>query len=265
MKCQKCGQETFLPFRCPYCDGYFCPDHRLPETHECPKMELARIPKEETYPIVMRKQKPYTYSVTYTPLKTARGKIYFSGKEIKHLTIAALLVFAIGFSPVIFSTYSGIENLFMLVIFALAFTASFLAHEVAHKIAAQREGLWAEFRLTIFGAVLTLLSIFSIFKIISPGAVMIAGFGDKRSIGKVSIAGPATNIVLAVVLLSAAFLIRHPIFMILAFINAFIALFNLIPFGVLDGLKVLLWSKKAWISAFTVSLILTIISLPFIL
>jgi Zn-dependent protease len=228
-------------------------------------MELARITKEEAHPMVMRKPKPYTYTITYTPLETTRGKIYFSSKEIKHLTIAALLVFGIGFSPAIFQTYSGIGNLLMLVIFALAFTASFLAHEVAHKIAAQKEGLWAEFRLTIFGAVLTLLSIFSIFKIISPGAVMIAGFSDRRSIGKVSIAGPATNIALAVVLLCAAFLIRHPIFMLLAFINAFIALFNLIPFGILDGLKVFLWSKKTWISAFTVSLILTIISLPFIL
>jgi Zn-dependent protease len=222
-------------------------------------MELARVPKEEIRPLVVGEQKPYTYTVTYSIEKPKRR---FSNKEIKHLTIAMLLVLGIGLS----SGISEVENPLMLAIFALAFTASFLAHEIAHKIAAQKEGLWAEFRLTIFGAVLTLFSIFSfLIKIISPGAVMIAGFGDKKSIGRISIAGPATNIALAVILLNVAFFIQHPIVGYLAYLNAFIALFNLIPFGVLDGFKIFLWSKKVWITAFTISLILTLISLPFVL
>ncbi|MDH7478268.1 MAG: hypothetical protein QHH17_07805 [Candidatus Bathyarchaeota archaeon] len=176
------------------------------------------------------------------------------------MTIAALLVFGIGLSSGIFIPYWRLEETPMLVTFALAFTISFLAHEIAHKIVAQRENLWAEFRLTIFGAVLTLLSIFSIFKIITPGAVMISGFGDKKNMGKISIAGPATNIALAILLLGLALLIQHPILMLLAFINASIAIFNLIPFGILDGFKIFLWDKRVWALAFTVSLVLTLIS-----
>ena len=265
MKCQKCQQEVFLPFRCPYCGGYFCPEHRLPEAHECPNMELARAPKEETHMPIIQKQKSYEYTVTYLPVQTAQRKVYFSAKEVKHLTVAALLVFGIGLSSMMFIPSWGLGEPLMLFTFALAFTASFLAHEIAHKIIAQRENLWAEFRLTIFGAILTLLSIFSIFKIISPGAVMISGFADKNRIGKISIAGPATNIVLAILLLGLAFLVQHPIFMLLAFINASIAIFNLIPFGILDGFKIFLWNKKVWALAFTISLVLTLISYKLIL
>jgi pyruvate-formate lyase-activating enzyme len=97
MRCQKCGREVFLPFRCPYCGNYFCSEHRLPENHECPQMELARAPKEETRPVTV--QKPYQYSVSYIPVETAtRGRVHFSSVEIKHLSIAALLVAGIGAS-----------------------------------------------------------------------------------------------------------------------------------------------------------------------
>ncbi|RLG97981.1 rhomboid family intramembrane serine protease, partial [Candidatus Bathyarchaeota archaeon] len=33
MKCQYCGAEEPLPFKCPFCGGYFCVEHRLPENH----------------------------------------------------------------------------------------------------------------------------------------------------------------------------------------------------------------------------------------
>lgn len=42
MKCQSCGKEVDLPFRCSYCQSYFCIDHKLPENHECPY-----LPKEK--------------------------------------------------------------------------------------------------------------------------------------------------------------------------------------------------------------------------
>jgi len=34
-KCEFCGEEVDLPFRCSFCKGYFCIDHRLPENHKC--------------------------------------------------------------------------------------------------------------------------------------------------------------------------------------------------------------------------------------
>jgi Zn-dependent protease len=50
------------------------------------------------------------------------------------------------------------------------------------------------------------------------------------------------------------------IFAFAAFFNAWIALFNLIPLGILDGFKVFMWDKKSWVLAFTASLFLLIIS-----
>ena len=263
MKCQKCGKETFLPFRCQYCGDYFCSDHRLPETHECPRMELARAPKNEAKPVVVQRQEPYEYTIGYTPFEPSR-KIRFSDKEVKHLAIAAVLVVAIGLSSIL---YVSIE-LSYLALFTVILTASFFVHEIAHKIAAQRRGFWAEFRLIFTGTILTLISIISpFFKIISPGAVMISGLIDKKGIGKISIAGPLTNVLLSTFFLVVS-LLSHQfamVFMLGAAFNAWIALFNLIPFGMLDGFKIFLWNKEIWALSFTASLILTAVSYYYIL
>jgi hypothetical protein len=45
-----------------------------------------------------------------------------------------------------------------------------------------------------------------------------------------------------------------------AYINSFMAVFNLIPFGVLDGYKLFLLNKKVWITSFIPSVILAAIS-----
>ena len=34
--CEYCGKVVELPFRCNFCRGYFCMEHRLPENHDCP-------------------------------------------------------------------------------------------------------------------------------------------------------------------------------------------------------------------------------------
>jgi Zn-dependent protease len=263
MKCQKCGQEIFLPFQCPYCGGQFCAAHRLPENHACPKMEIARAPKEEA-PVVVQTPSSYEYTVTFGQPRRAKGRIYFSPKELEHLAIAALLVVGIGLSIGLYSSFFGEVNWTLTVAaFTVILTASFFMHEIAHKITAQRQGLWAEFRLTLWGAVLTLISVILPIKIISPGAVMIAGSARNDEIGKISIAGPATNIILSTVLLSVAF-VPSPYSGLLflgAFFNAFfIALFNLIPIGILDGYKIFSWDKKVWALAFALSAALTLVS-----
>jgi Zn-dependent protease len=268
MKCQKCQKEVFLPFKCPYCGDYFCSEHRLPENHECPQMEQARMPKEETQPITVQKQEPYQYTITYASAKQAKRMGHFSTKEIEHLAIGAILVAGVGLSyaiTVLFNDYA------MLTLLTSILTASFFTHEIAHKIIAQKKGLWAEFRLTLIGAALTLISALpTIFKIISPGAVMIAGSADKETIGKISIAGPITNIAFSTVFLAVAFALPQNTaiaftFAVGAAFNAWIAVFNLIPFGILDGFKVFLWNKEVWVLAFAASLVLTVISYTLIL
>lgn len=269
MNCDKCQKEVFLPFKCPYCGGFFCSEHRLPENHECPNIEIAHAQKSETQPVISQNQKAYEYTLEYAPFEpvSSRKRVYFSPKELKHISIAALIVAGVGLSIGMFPRfYSGIgEDPALLISFAIILTASFFIHEIAHKITAQKQGLWAEFRLTLIGAVLTLVSMLPImFKIISPGAVMVAGYADKSRIGKISIAGPATNIVLSTAFLTIALSLATTstitaILLIGAFFNAWIAFFNLIPFGILDGFKVFMWSKKIWTLAFATSLILTLV------
>lgn len=266
MSCDKCQKEVFLPFRCPYCGGSFCSEHRLPEKHDCPQMELARTPKQETPPTMVQKKNSYEYKVVYASPTLTKRNIHFSSQELKHLTIAALLVMGVAVSMGFFSNFFRSNyalDYAMLAAFTIALTASFFIHEIAHKVIAQREGFWAEFRLTFTGAILTLLSVASpLFKVISPGAVMVAGFADRKPMGKISVAGPVTNIVLSALFMAGG-LVSTPyahVLLLAAAFNAWIAVFNLIPFGILDGYKIFMWDKKIWALAFIPSLVLTVCS-----
>ena len=258
VKCRKCGQETFLPFRCPYCGDHFCSEHRLPENHNCPRIDLARAQRQEDA-MVFHGKNSYEYKVTYGQPRRTEGRIYFSPKELKHLALGTLLVIGISLSFG-FGSFGAADWVFVFSALAAVITLSFFTHEIAHKVTAQRRGLWAEFRLTLWGAILTCISIFIPFKIISPGAVMISGPASMDDIGKISIAGPITNIVLSSVFLGLAFapIPYAGIFAVGAFFNGYIAVFNLIPMGILDGFKIFHWNKQVWAAAFAVSVALAI-------
>jgi Zn-dependent protease len=237
----------------------------LPENHDCPQIEIARLPKEDLQPLAPQGESSYGYTVTSSQLR-AKGRVRFSQKEIQHLAAAAFLVVGVGMSMVLFPTFfygSYDIDYVMLTLFTAIFTISFFVHEIAHKTIAQRYGLWAEFRMTTLGSILTMISMFSPIKFISPGAVMVSGYDDKQMIGKISIAGPLTNIVLSTTFLAAGSVAPPPYESLLILgsaFNAWIALFNLIPFGVFDGLKVFLWDRRIWALGFAASLILTLIS-----
>jgi Zn-dependent protease len=90
---------------------------------------------------------------------------------------------------------------------------------------------------------------------------MIAGSANKESIGKTAISGPTVNIVLSIVSLAFTFVLQDLFLLVAlfsAYISAFIAVFNLIPVGVLDGWKVFHWNKLVWGIAFSLSLALLI-------
>ncbi len=260
VNCQKCGQDSLMPFHCPYCGRQFCAQHRLPENHDCPQIGLAHTQRQETVAEVFApKQNSYEFSISYGQPRRVNGRIYFSPKEIQHLLIGALLVIAVGFSFGLGTTWNSAVALELS---ALAFllVLSFFTHEIAHKIIAQKSGLWAEFRVTTWGALITMLTLILPFKLISPGAVMIAGPARPDEIGKISIAGPITNIIFASVFLGAYF-VPSPyswIFAIGAFLNGFIATFNLIPFGILDGFKIYSWNRMVWAVAFAASVALVV-------
>lgn len=256
-------QESLLPFRCSHCGGQFCSSHRLPENHACPNINSARTQRQEA---VMTSQSPGSYQYSYVfgqqPYKR-QFRVRFSQKEVKHIIIAALLVVGIGFSIGLYAF--SVWDFVVMGVFAGIMTTSFLVHELAHKIIAQKKGLWAEFRLTTWGAVLTFVSVFLPFKMIAPGAMMIGGsMPSGADLLKISIAGPITNIIFSSVLLGVAYTLVPPTYAIMlffaAYINAFMAVFNLIPFGILDGYKIFSFNKKVWALAFAASVVLAVVT-----
>jgi len=202
----------------------------------------------------------YNYSYVYGQDQfKRRNHIKFSPKELKHIGIAALLVVGIALSIGLYENFFGgflfVWTWDLMGIFAAIMTASFLVHELAHKVIAQKKGMWAEFRLTTWGAVLTLVSVFLPIKMIAPGAMMIGGSvpsGDD--IVKISLAGPITNIIFSSVLLGLAFSSPSSGLVVVlkfaAYINGIMSAFNLFPFGSLDGYKIYSFNKKLWALAF---------------
>jgi Zn-dependent protease len=223
-------------------------------------MALARQPKQEET-AVFKAPSSYEYTVTFGQPQRVKGRVYFSPKELKHLAVAASLIVLLGVFSWLYSVIFA-EPLFVPVVdLVVIFALSFFIHEFAHKITAQREGLWAEFRLTLWGTVITLITAISpLFKIFAPGAVMISGQLEPKAVLKVSVAGPCTNIILSAVLLGFAFVPSPFAVSCLfgSFWNAFMAVFNLIPVGLFDGFKIFSVSKKVWALIFASSLLLLI-------
>jgi Zn-dependent protease len=255
VKCDRCGVETYMPFRCKYCGGYFCDQHRLPEFHNCTGAYAG--PREA--PVQIGSYTPSGgFQGQYTASSYARP-YWFSRRELRDLAVGLAVIM---FVPLLrLWEYLSVDPL--LVIGAVTvLTLAFMLHEIAHKFAAQRAGLWAEFRLSSLGLMLTLLSFFlfqtSIFPlmIVAPGAVMIAGVLNWSDYGRISIAGPATNIAQALIYFVAhvAAVATDNVYLFLIcdygmIINSTLALFNLIPFGMFDGLKIFKWNRGVWLAA----------------
>jgi len=257
LSCQICGKVEPLPYRCRYCGGIFCSEHRLPENHNCPELWLAKPPVERWSE--SRKER----RIDYIPIK--RGGFHFtrlSSTEAKHFALASLLVLLVGLSLA-----GWRSELRIMSGTGLIFLASFMLHELAHRIAARRRGLWAEFRLEPYGALLTAISVVSPLKIIAPGAVFVVGSAGLDVIGRVALSGPLTNLILVGVFYVARLLTPPNLYwldLILGYgiyVNAIIAVFNLLPFSALDGRKVVIWNKGVWLAVFSPSLVILLATL----
>lgn len=186
------------------------------------------------------------------------GKIKTSKTELRDIA-KAWLVLSLAFAcvyagtNVINGTITKIFSTQFLLLFVISlFTAGlgFLLHELSHKLVAQRYGCVAEFRAWDQFLYLALgLAVLTGFIFAAPGAVMISGMITRRENGLVSAAGPATNYLLGLLFLGAGFILPSwaSIFLIGYSINMWLGLFNLIPFGNLDGYKVFAWNKIVWL------------------
>jgi len=182
------------------------------------------------------------------------GPYTTSQRELKDLTkswAAISLAFAILLSN--FSLFSGTLEVINLIIsfFVAALTVGigFIIHELSHKIVAQRYGCKAEFRAFDNLLIMSIfLALFLKLLIAAPGAVMISGPVGKRRNGKISAAGPASNLVVAFGFLIIGIITgRSLIAYYGVLINAILAGFNLIPIAMFDGKKIFNWNKYIWV------------------
>ena len=141
----------------------------------------------------------------------------------------------------------------------LAFAAvmtGFLLHELAHKWMAQQYGCWAEYRGNKNGLYFALaMSAFG-FLLAAPGAGMVSGRITDRQNGIIAAVGPLTNIAIAIVALPIYIFtagLDWPISLLgelarfIIVINLILGGFNMIPVQPLDGSKVIMWSKTAYL------------------
>ena len=177
-------------------------------------------------------------------------KLKFSKEEVRDL-VKAWIAISIAFGVIIGDrNILSLDFLFNFVLAAITVGIGFLLHELAHKIVAQKYGLWAEFRAWNPMLILMLaLSFIFGFVFAAPGAVFILGQVGVVRNGKISVAGPITNLILAVLFLPLTFFSNSFLQLIGMYgfqINTWLALFNMIPVWNLDGKKVLKWNAGVY-------------------
>ncbi len=137
---------------------------------------------------------------------------------------------------------------------------SFLLHELAHKIVAQRYGCFAEFRAFREMLILSLLLSFTGIILAAPGAVIISGYVSRIANGKIASAGVLMNLVLALFFFAGLIFISAPLLRFGLYINALLAVFNLLPFAMFDGAKIFAWDRRVWGIMLASSLVLMLLS-----
>ncbi|MDC0851836.1 hypothetical protein OAQ40_02115 [Euryarchaeota archaeon] len=197
------------------------------------------------------------------PIPLHKGSIWhFSEKEIKDLsnTIIAFTI-ALGF----FATngiFGALKYPLLFVwwgiLLLIPTIPAFLLHEIAHKITARKYGCWAEFRSSASGLrVGIFIAALTGILFMAPGAVMVAGNTTKSQFGKIALAGPVSNVILwilGIFLILLGFETSGVFTVPFAGVskgmlwwwmwgNAALAVFNMLPFGPLDGKKIKTWSE----------------------
>ena len=187
-------------------------------------------------------------------------------KELRDLIISALSL-AVAFGIALSGGYSAFSDPRDLVMVSLvsivAVSLGFILHEMGHRFVARKFGCFAEYTMWTKGLIIALICSLFGFVFAAPGAVMIRPgidlFGreialTKEKMGMISIAGPVMNICLAVIFTILNVAYPTLLFSLGAQINTWLAIFNLIPFGPLDGAKILRWNTMVWFVALAIGI-----------
>ncbi|MEK6837475.1 MAG: hypothetical protein AABX69_02385, partial [Nanoarchaeota archaeon] len=195
-------------------------------------------------------------------------RMKFSHVEIQHL-LRAWIVLSLAFAILDNRGFSFTPAFLAAVaISAATVGVGFLLHELMHKYFAQKYGCRAEFRAFDFMLLIAFVMSFFGFIFAAPGGVFIQGNVNAARTGRISAAGPMTNVVLAAVFIGLKFVAEsfYPSQLLLsiaaygASINAWLAVFNMLPFMGLDGSKVLFWNFKAYVAILVLSLAMMVLT-----
>ncbi len=165
--------------------------------------------------------------------------------------LISVLVISLAFAIV----FSGVSTLnlqlayaFLLILVTVGL--GFILHEMAHKYVAIKYGLQARYVMWTLGLLLAIIMAFLVgFVFAAPGATYIWGGNvTKEENGKISLAGPLTNLALAILFTPLVFIpALSEVGLVGVQVNLFLGAFNLIPIFPLDGSKVLDWDWRIWL------------------
>jgi Zn-dependent protease len=142
---------------------------------------------------------------------------------------------------------------------------AFIGHELAHRQVARRLGYIAMYQADYnFLPLAVILPLLFGFVFAAPGAVVISpfrlhGHGDeRRDVFFISAAGPLTNIAFAAAGAALMTALRSEIWRFFAYINAWLALFNLLPIKPLDGYNMIRANPVLWLPVIAVAALLVL-------
>lgn len=173
---------------------------------------------------------------------------HFSRIEVRDILIS------VGVLCVAFSYPEFMDNPAFFLFSFLAVGVAFMGHELSHKFMAIRAGFWAEYRMWPQGIMIAAVLAIATggrFIFAAPGAVyfreklMRAGKRKKQLI-RISVAGIVFNVVLMWTLFAGLMATGYAPLAYMASINGWLAIFNLVPIGGLDGQKAFELDKRVW-------------------
>lgn len=161
----------------------------------------------------------------------------------------------------------SLNFLYALAVAAVTTGIGFLLHELAHRVVARYFGAQAHFVANDAWLLISIAMAFAGMFLAAPGAVWHRGALTLRQGGLIALAGPATNLALALLFLVASALLPRsanlfgvPLSYVCQIgysINAWLGLFNMIPAGPFDGAKVLAWDWRVFGVTVALGLLLT--------
>ncbi|MBW6452080.1 MAG: hypothetical protein K0B02_05125 [DPANN group archaeon] len=192
-------------------------------------------------------------------MKQKLKQLGFTFKEIKDILLSSVILAFVFFYPGLSVFSMSLTNILVgFILYFLIIIFAFIPHELAHKFSAMHYKCIAQYQIWWSGlkwAFILAVVTNGNFVIAAPGAVVVySGYIDHFGVSRtkltkkedaiVSGSGPIVNLIVALTMI--LFFSNYSIALSIAYVNAFLAMFNLIPVVPFDGYKVFKYNKAIW-------------------